>query len=169
MRPREAPRELRYIRYQSINQIRSDSNGELSVQIRFGSQSDLIDLTAALTLANKADLTNYLATASSGPPYHFPSAGCTIITYMEFGPNPEQEDGFWHRTQTVDYIVILEGELELSLDGGEERIIKRGDIIIQRVAMYKWKNPSKTTSAKFVGILLGAEGAVEDGVEYGGE
>ncbi|RYC80017.1 hypothetical protein BFJ63_vAg17098 [Fusarium oxysporum f. sp. narcissi] len=28
--------------------IRSDSNGELSVQIRFGSQSDLIDLTAAL-------------------------------------------------------------------------------------------------------------------------
>src|SRR6478609_11448491 len=51
MRPREASRELRYIRYQSINQIRSDSNGELSVQIRFGSQSDLIDLTAALALA----------------------------------------------------------------------------------------------------------------------
>ncbi|KFA69907.1 hypothetical protein S40285_07445 [Stachybotrys chlorohalonatus IBT 40285] len=121
----------------------------------------------SFTLANNADLTHYLATASSGPPYHFPSAGSTVITHMEFGPNPEQEDGFWHRTQTVDYIVMLEGELELSLDGGEKKTMKKGDIVIQRAAMHKWKNPSKTESAKFVGVLLGAEGAVEGGVEYG--
>ncbi|KAF5002426.1 hypothetical protein FGRMN_438 [Fusarium graminum] len=123
----------------------------------------------SFTLANNADLNHYQATASSGPPYHFPSAGSNILTYMEFGPNPEQEDGFWHRTQTVDYIVMLEGELELSLDGGEKRMMKVGDVIIQRAAMHKWRNTSKTASAKFVAVLLGAEGAVEDGVEYGGE
>ena len=121
----------------------------------------------SFTMANDADLTHYLATASSGPPYHFPSAGSSIITYMEFGPNPQQEDGFWHRTKTVDCIVMLEGELELSLDGGEKRIMKRGDVVIQRAAMHKWKNLSETESAKFMGVLLGAEGAVEDGVEYG--
>lgn len=87
---------------------------------------------------------------------------------MEFGPNPEQEEGFWHRTRTVDYIVILEGVLELSLDGGQKREVKKGDVIVQRAPMHKWKNMSRTESARFVGILLGADGAVEDGVEFGG-
>ena len=123
---------------------------------------------ASFTLDGDADLTRYHATASAGPPYHFPAAGESIVTYMEFGPNPEQEEGFWHRTQTVDYIVILEGELELSLNGGEQRIARQGDVVVQRAPMHKWKNVSRTQSAKFIGVLLGAAGAVQDGVEFGG-
>lgn len=88
---------------------------------------------------------------------------------MEFGPNPEQEEGFWHRTQTVDYIVILEGELELSIIGGEQRIVRQGDVVVQRARMHKWKNVSRTEGAKFIGVLLGAAGAVQDGVEFSGE
>lgn len=118
---------------------------------------------------SNGDLTHYLATASSGPPYHFPAAGASFVTYMEFDPNPEQEEGFWHRTQTVDYIVVLEGDLELSLDGGQKRVVRKGDVIVQRAPMHKWKNLSRTQSARYVAVLLGAEGAVEGGVQYGGD
>ncbi|KAJ8101693.1 hypothetical protein POJ06DRAFT_288521 [Lipomyces tetrasporus] len=122
------------------------------------------------TLTHNADLTHHVAAASSGPPYvSFPVAGGSAIVYLNFGPNPEQEEGFWHRTQTVDYIVVLEGELELSLDGGEKRVVKTGDVVVQRAPMHKWKNLSRTEGARYVAVLLGAEGAVEGGMEFGGE
>jgi len=37
-----------------------------------------------------------------------------------------------HRTVSLDYGVVLEGEVELVLDSGETRLLKRGDIAIQR-------------------------------------
>ncbi|KAH8170109.1 cupin domain-containing protein [Sarocladium implicatum] len=133
------------------------------------SMSYVYSTQESFTLDGDADLIRYHATASAGPPYHFPAAGESIITYMEFGPNPEQEEGFWHRTHTVDYIVIIEGELELSLNGGEQRIVRKGDVVVQRAPMHKWKNASRTEIAKFIGVLLGAAGAVQDEVEFRGE
>ena len=122
----------------------------------------------SLTLTGDADLANHLAIASSGPPYvAFPVAGASVACYMNFAPNPEQDEGFWHRTQTVDYIVMLEGSLELTLSGGEKRVVKSGDVVVQRAAMHKWKNLSPTEGARYVAVLLGAEGAVEGGIEVG--
>jgi hypothetical protein len=122
----------------------------------------------SFTLTDNADLTRHLDIASSGPPYvAFPVAGASAACYINFDPNPTQEEGFWHRTQTVDYIVMLEGELELTLDGGEKRVIKMGDVVVQRAVMHKWKNLSRTEGARYVAVLLGAEGAVEGGIEFG--
>lgn len=33
-----------------------------------------------------------------------------------------------HRTVSIDYGVVLEGEIELTLDSGESRIMRRGDV-----------------------------------------
>jgi mannose-6-phosphate isomerase-like protein (cupin superfamily) len=46
-----------------------------------------------------------------------------------------------HRTQTIDYGIVLEGELTLILDRGETTI-KAGDIIIQRGTNHAWANRS---------------------------
>jgi hypothetical protein len=35
-----------------------------------------------------------------------------------------------HRTQTLDYSVLLEGEMELMLDGGEVRVVRKGDVVV---------------------------------------
>ncbi|KAH8589521.1 hypothetical protein B0O99DRAFT_333937 [Bisporella sp. PMI_857] len=124
----------------------------------------------SFTLTHNADLSTYRDVLSFGPPYvSFPVAGASGVAYLNFGPNPEQEEGSWHRTQTVDYIVMLEGELELSLDGGETRIMKKGDVVVQRAAMHKWKNLSRTERAIYVAVLLGADGAMEGGIEFGRE
>lgn len=46
-----------------------------------------------------------------------------------------------HRTQTVDYGIVLEGEITLILDRGETTI-KAGDIVIQSGTNHAWANRS---------------------------
>lgn len=45
-----------------------------------------------------------------------------------------------HRTRTLDFGIVVEGEVELTLDSGEVRRLKRGDTVIQRGTMHKWTN-----------------------------
>ena len=44
-----------------------------------------------------------------------------------------------HRTETVDYAVVLEGEITLLLDEGEV-MLKAGDVVIQRGTNHAWRN-----------------------------
>ncbi len=46
-----------------------------------------------------------------------------------------------HRTETVDYAVILDGELTLILDE-EDVVLKAGDVVIQRGTSHSWANRS---------------------------
>ena len=46
-----------------------------------------------------------------------------------------------HKTETVDYGIVLEGEMTLVLDRGET-VIKAGDIIIQNGTNHAWANRS---------------------------
>ncbi|MBT2621147.1 cupin domain-containing protein [Chryseobacterium sp. ISL-6] len=46
-----------------------------------------------------------------------------------------------HQTQTLDYIVILSGELHLIMEEGET-LLKAGDIVIQRGTNHAWSNRS---------------------------
>lgn len=71
-----------------------------------------------------------------------------------------------HKTQTLDYLIVLEGEMELSLDGGEKRIVKKGEVVIQRAPVHCWRNTSKTNSARMLCVAIGSEGAVDGHVEF---
>ena len=46
-----------------------------------------------------------------------------------------------HRTQSVDYAVVLEGEITMLLDE-EDVVLKAGDIVIQRGTNHAWSNRS---------------------------
>ena len=46
-----------------------------------------------------------------------------------------------HRTETVDYAVVLEGELTMLLDD-EDVVLKAGDVVIQRGTNHAWSNRS---------------------------
>lgn len=46
-----------------------------------------------------------------------------------------------HRTETVDYAVVLEGEITLILDEGDVAL-KAGDVVIQRGTSHAWSNRS---------------------------
>ena len=65
-----------------------------------------------------------------------------------------------HRTQTVDYGIVLEGELTLVVDRGETTV-RAGDIIIQRGTNHAWANRSETV-CRVAFVLI--DGRFEDGL-----
>jgi uncharacterized cupin superfamily protein len=48
-----------------------------------------------------------------------------------------------HRTETIDYGIVLEGEITLIVDEGET-IVRAGDIVIQRGTNHGWANRSRS-------------------------
>jgi mannose-6-phosphate isomerase-like protein (cupin superfamily) len=48
---------------------------------------------------------------------------------------------FMHRTESVDYGIVLEGEITLIVDEGET-IVRAGDIVVQRGTNHGWANRS---------------------------
>ena len=45
----------------------------------------------------------------------------------------------WHRTDTIDYGIVLSGELWLQLEE-EEVFLKAGDVVVQRGTTHSWQN-----------------------------
>jgi hypothetical protein len=66
-----------------------------------------------------------------------------------------------HRTETVDYAILLSGECDLEFDSGEIVHMKPGGV--QRGTMHAWVN-NGSVPAVFAFILIDAEPA-----EAGGE
>jgi len=49
---------------------------------------------------------------------------------------------FWfHKTQSLDYAIVLEGEIYALMDEGET-LMRAGDILIQRATNHSWSNRS---------------------------
>ncbi|HWK42782.1 MAG TPA: cupin domain-containing protein [Croceibacterium sp.] len=66
-----------------------------------------------------------------------------------------------HRTESVDYGIVLEGELTLILDIGET-VVRAGDIVIQRGTNHGWANRSGQ-NCRIAFILI--DGVYEDGLQ----
>ncbi|KAJ7087550.1 hypothetical protein B0H15DRAFT_922938 [Mycena belliarum] len=61
-----------------------------------------------------------------------------------------------HRTQSMDYAVVLSGEIVLSLESGEEKTVKAGEFMVQRGANHTWHNRTQETCRVML-VLVGAE------------
>ncbi|MBN8607413.1 MAG: cupin domain-containing protein [Caulobacterales bacterium] len=49
-----------------------------------------------------------------------------------------------HRTQTLDYGVVLQGCIVLELDNSVEITLRAGDVLVQRGTIHKWINRGET-------------------------
>jgi mannose-6-phosphate isomerase-like protein (cupin superfamily) len=49
-----------------------------------------------------------------------------------------------HRTRSIDYVVVLEGEIHLLLDEGEVRL-QAGDVVVQQATNHAWINKGRAT------------------------
>ncbi|MFM2287773.1 MAG: hypothetical protein RL684_916 [Pseudomonadota bacterium] len=61
-----------------------------------------------------------------------------------------------HRTNSIDYGIVLSGQLELELDGGRRSRLGPGDIVVQRGTMHAWHNPSADETCRIAFILVEA-------------
>jgi quercetin dioxygenase-like cupin family protein len=99
-------------------------------------------------LDNEADIKCY-AHFLEDPPGLTVSGG-TVLRHVDFVPNTTAA---MHRTVSLDYGVVLEGEIECILDSGEARLLRRGDVCIQRGTMHAWRNPSETQWCRMLFVL----------------
>ena len=66
-----------------------------------------------------------------------PERGGTIFRIIEFQPGNALE---MHVTQTIDYALVMSGELDMALDDGVEVHLQQGDVLVQRATVHDWIN-----------------------------
>ena len=70
-----------------------------------------------------------------------PVAGHLLRILEIYPPKDGGKRTVMHRTQTLDYVVVIEGELVLLLDDSEVTL-KQGDVVVQRGTNHAWENRS---------------------------
>jgi quercetin dioxygenase-like cupin family protein len=84
-----------------------------------------------------------------------PAKGGCNLTYVQLPPNKPGSKPFWHITETLDFNILLSGELELLLDEGKVTL-RPFSVVIQRNTNHAWVNTSSTEPVRWVAILLPA-------------
>ena len=90
---------------------------------------------------------------------------CRIVDFPPVPDGAPETVNIMHRTLSVDYGVVLEGEIDLVLDDGERTTMRRGDVVVQRGTVHLWNNRSAANCRVF--FVLVPAGAVR--VEGTGE
>lgn len=118
--------------------------------------------TTPVRLGGGADVAAYAPMLARPPGIVVP--GGTVARYVDAPPGAVSP---MHRTVSVDFGVVLEGEVELLLDSGETRLLRRGDLVVQRGTMHAWRNPSATEWNRMLYFLQEAEPVVVAGKTLG--
>lgn len=60
-----------------------------------------------------------------------------------------------HTTDSIDYGIVLDGEIWLELDGGAQKLLRRGDVAVQNGTRHAWRNKTDRP-ATLAFIFIGA-------------
>jgi quercetin dioxygenase-like cupin family protein len=61
-----------------------------------------------------------------------------------------------HVTDSIDYVLVVSGEVTLELDDGEQAVLRAGDAVIQNGTRHAWRNHG-TGPCTIVGVAIGAD------------
>src|SRR3989304_6031457 len=75
--------------------------------------------------------------AREEPSPGMPTPAGTILKVLELSPGTQP---VMHETETLDYVIVMEGEVDMLLDDGAEVHMKAGEVIIQRGTLHGWAN-----------------------------
>jgi mannose-6-phosphate isomerase-like protein (cupin superfamily) len=76
----------------------------------------------------------------------------TVFRIVEYQPGAAPRN---HRTASIDYGIVLEGEIDMVLDDSTVRL-KKGDVLVQRGTIHNWINPGKVPCV-IAFVLIAAE------------
>jgi mannose-6-phosphate isomerase-like protein (cupin superfamily) len=61
----------------------------------------------------------------------------TVFRIVEYAPGVAPRN---HRTESIDYAVVLSGEIDMELDDGVTVHLRQGDALVQRGTLHNWVN-----------------------------
>jgi hypothetical protein len=82
-----------------------------------------------------------------------PALGGSSFHYVVLPPHRADTKPVWHRTLTLDYNILLAGELVLMVDSGEVAL-HPGDVVVQRNTSHAWRNNSTSQPVQWVAVLV---------------
>jgi quercetin dioxygenase-like cupin family protein len=80
-----------------------------------------------------------------------------IFRVIEFAPGVAPRN---HRTDSIDYAVVLSGEIDMELDGSSVHL-KAGDVLVQRGTIHNWIN--RGSAPCVIAVILIAAKSVKAG------
>ena len=80
-----------------------------------------------------------------------PPANGTRFAVIDFPPG---NSGRMHRTETIDYVIVISGEIDMDMDNSTVRL-KAGDVMVQRGTHHAWVNRG-TERARLAFVLIDA-------------
>lgn len=102
------------------------------------------------TVTNPADNTDEFDGAERKTGLTCP--GGTVLRFVDFGPGKASP---MHKTNSIDYGIVIAGEIEMRLDSGETTRLKAGDVVVQRGTNHMWVNVG-TGWARMAFVLVDA-------------
>ncbi len=66
--------------------------------------------------------------------------GGTVFRIVRYEPGVSPRN---HRTNSIDYAVVISGEIDMELDNGVVAHLKQGDVLVQRGTIHNWVNRGK--------------------------
>ncbi len=84
----------------------------------------------------------------------------TVFRIVEYQPGVAARV---HRTESIDYAVVLSGEIDMQLDGSEVHL-RAGDVLVQRGTIHNWVNRG-TQPCMIAFVLVAAQPVERDGKE----
>ncbi|KAL6242548.1 hypothetical protein RBB50_010688 [Rhinocladiella similis] len=85
----------------------------------------------------------------------------TVLRFADFAPG---SIGFMHRTASIDFGIVIEGNVVMRLDDGSETPMTRGDVAVQRATQHRWDNASETEWARVLFVLQDIQPLTINGV-----
>jgi quercetin dioxygenase-like cupin family protein len=82
-----------------------------------------------------------------------PPANGTRFTINDIPPG---RPGLMHRTETLDYAIVLAGEIDMEMDNSTTVTLKTGDVVVQRGTNHSWINRG-TKPARVAFVLIDAK------------
>ena len=82
----------------------------------------------------------------------------TIFRIVEYQPGVAPR---MHRTETIDYAVVISGEIDMQLDEGTVRL-RAGDVFVQQATLHDWINRG-TVPCRVAFVLVPTQPAELDG------
>jgi quercetin dioxygenase-like cupin family protein len=106
-----------------------------------------------MTNATPADIRVGTDIADPGAEPHVtapPSDGSRFVV-IDYAPG---NSGTMHRTETIDYIIVLSGEIDMDMDDSTVHL-RAGDVMVQRGTNHAWMNRG-TETARVAFVLIDA-------------
>lgn len=106
------------------------------------------------TKATPADIRTGTAIDDPGDEPHItaPPPGGSRFVIIDYPPG---NGGTMHRTETLDYVIVLEGEIDMVMDDSTVHL-GTGDVLIQRGTNHAWCN-NGTENARVAFVLVDAQ------------